>query len=128
MSRVAFRLSPSASRAALLIGLVALTLAAGSATAGAAFDDSTLGERPVALATDDPVAGRPPVTPRQEAEAGADDPFHVSDETLATSIFLPLIFLVPTVALGWWAWSKRVRPGDADQAEAESGMDPEPEA
>ena len=49
------------------------------------------------------------------ADDGAEeDPFHVSDETLAVSIFIPAIFLVSTVWLVWWAWSRRIKPEDRE--------------
>ena len=36
------------------------------------------------------------------------------DETLAVSIFIPAIFLVSTVWLVWWAWSRRIKPEDRE--------------
>ena len=56
-----------------------------------------------------------PAPPNQEGEAAEDDPFHVSDESLAASIFIPFIFLVSTVWLVWWAWNRRIKPEDREE-------------
>ena len=49
------------------------------------------------------------------ADDGAEeDPFHVSDETLAVSIFIPAIFLASTIWLVWWAWNRRIKPEDRE--------------
>ena len=44
------------------------------------------------------------------ADDGEEDPFAVSDESLASSIFIPSVFIVATAAVFIWAWSRRVKP------------------
>jgi len=51
---------------------------------------------------------------KSEGEAWEEDPFHVSDESLAVSIFIPFIFFVSTVWLVWWAWNRRIDPEDRE--------------
>ena len=56
-----------------------------------------------------------PVTDRAGGEE-SDDPFHVSDESLAVAIFIPAIFLLATGATVAWALRARNRDGeDADE-------------
>ena len=52
--------------------------------------------------------------PMQIAEAGGDDEdsIHVSDETLATSLFIPFCFVGATVLIFIWAIRNRARPID----------------
>lgn len=52
--------------------------------------------------------------PIQIAEAGGDDEdsIHVSDETLATSLFIPFCFVGATVLIFIWAIRNRARPID----------------
>ncbi|MYA00271.1 MAG: hypothetical protein F4038_12495 [Chloroflexi bacterium] len=52
--------------------------------------------------------------PIQIAEAGGDeeDSIHVSDETLATSLFIPFCFVGATVLIFIWAIRNRARPID----------------
>ena len=52
--------------------------------------------------------------PIQIAEAGGDeeDSIHVSDETLATSLFIPFCFVGATVLIFIWAIRNRAKPID----------------
>ena len=50
----------------------------------------------------------------RNAEDGEEDPFAVSDESLAASIFIPAVFIVATAATFIWAWSRRVKPNAED--------------
>ncbi len=52
--------------------------------------------------------------PMQIAEAGGDeeDSIHVSDETLATSLFIPFCFVGATVVIFIWAIRNRAKPID----------------
>lgn len=52
--------------------------------------------------------------PLQIAEAGGEDDesIHVSDETLATSLFIPFCFVGATVVIFIWAIRNRARPID----------------
>ena len=52
--------------------------------------------------------------PMQIAEAGGDeeDSIHVSDETLATSLFIPFCFVGATVVVFIWAIRNRARRED----------------
>ncbi len=52
--------------------------------------------------------------PSQIAAAGGDDgdSIHVSDETLATSLFIPFCFVGATLAVFIWAIRNRARPRD----------------
>lgn len=51
--------------------------------------------------------------PAQIAEAGGDeDSIHVSDETLATSLFIPFCFVGATLVVFIWAIRNRAKPED----------------
>ncbi len=51
--------------------------------------------------------------PAQIAEAGGDeDSIHVSDETLATSLFIPFCFVGATLVIFIWAIRNRAKPED----------------
>ena len=52
--------------------------------------------------------------PMQIAEAGGDEEesVHVSDETLATSLFIPFCFVGATLVVFIWAIRNRARPID----------------
>ena len=52
--------------------------------------------------------------PMQIAEAGGDEEesLHVSDETLATSLFIPFCFVGATLVVFIWAIRNRARPID----------------
>ena len=52
--------------------------------------------------------------PIQVAEAGGDeeDSVHVSDETLATSLFIPFCFVGATLVIFIWAIRNRAKPED----------------
>ena len=52
--------------------------------------------------------------PMQVAEAGEDEEegVHVSDETLATSLFIPFCFVGATLVIFIWAIRNRARPID----------------
>lgn len=52
--------------------------------------------------------------PMQIAEAGGDeeDSLHVSDETLATSLFIPFCFVGATLVVFIWAIRNRAKPID----------------
>ena len=52
--------------------------------------------------------------PLQVAEAGGEeeDSLHVSDETLATSLFIPFCFVGATLVVFIWAIRNRARPED----------------
>ena len=55
--------------------------------------------------------------PVQIAEAGGeeDDSLHVSDETLATSLFIPFCFVGATVLVFIWAIRSRARREDDEE-------------
>ena len=92
LTRSAWRWLPAA-MLALLVSVVVMI----PASAGAA-GEIPFPETPVLLNADD----------------GEDDPFAVSDESLASSIFIPSVFIVATAAVFIWAWSRRVKP-DAEE-------------
>ncbi len=107
-------------RAAAIIGarlwpvaialVVSLALASGAVTAADQASSDPVQGVVFAGQADDPA---PPEW--ASADDGAEeDPFHVSDETLAVSIFIPAIFMVSTVWLVWWAWSRRIKPEDRE--------------
>ena len=52
--------------------------------------------------------------PIQTADAGGEEEegFHVSDETLATSLFIPFCFVGATLVVFVWAIRNRARPID----------------
>ena len=52
--------------------------------------------------------------PTRIAEAGGDDEdsIHVSDETLATSLFIPFCFVGATLVIFIWAIRNRAKPED----------------
>ena len=56
-------------------------------------------------------ASEPPVVARLAGDE-SDDPFHVSDGSLAVAVVVPLIFLVATGATIGWALHNRRRDGD----------------
>ena len=91
-----------------IAGLVAL-----SAVLLAAW---ALSASPLAAAVTDAVLTEPPVLERSAGEE-SDDPFHVSDESLAAAIFIPGIFLLATGATVGIALSKRGRDGEDDDDE-----------
>ena len=90
---------------------VALAPAYGAAMAAEDASSEAVEQALAAEQTGDP---QQPASPNQEGEAGEEDPFHVSDESLAVSIFIPFIFLVSTAWLVWWAWSRRIKPEDRE--------------
>lgn len=51
-------------------------------------------------------------TPVAYAGGEEEDSLHVSDETLATSIFIPFVFVGVTVWIFIWAVRSRARPED----------------
>ncbi len=54
--------------------------------------------------------------PAQVVEAGdeEEDGFHVSDATLATSLFIPFVFVGTTLAIFIWAIGNRAKRDDDD--------------
>lgn len=71
---------------------------------------------PSATAAVDGAPAAPPVVDRAGGDE-SDDPFHVSDETLAVAIFIPGIFLLATGATVAWAISARGRDDEEDEDE-----------
>ena len=67
-------------------------------------------------ASADGAPAEPPVVDRAGGEE-SDDPFHVSDESLAAAIFIPGIFLLATGATVAWAISARGRDDEDDEDE-----------
>ena len=67
----------------------------------------------VSAAGSDDLLAEPPVVDRAGDEE-SDDPFHVSDESLAVAIFIPGIFLLATGATVAWAISARRRDDEDD--------------
>ncbi len=96
--------------AVAIVLVVSLALASGAVTAADQASSDPVESVVFAGQTGDSA-------PPQWANAGdeaEEDPFHVSDETLAVSIFIPAIFLVSTVWLVWWAWNRRIKPEDRE--------------
>ena len=96
--------------AVAVVLVVSLALASGAV---AAADQAS--SDPVESVVFAEQAGDPTSPQWANAEGSAEeDPLHVSDEALAVSIFIPAIFLVSTVWLVWWAWSRRIKPEDRE--------------
>lgn len=73
---------------------------------------------PADAATVDSTAGATYLIPAAGDDA-ADDPFAVSDDQLAVSIFLPGFFVVLTLITVVWAVKWRVKSGDDGDADIE---------
>lgn len=85
--------------------LTALLVAAMLSVAGAGFASASIDAPP----PDAPVIDR-------AGEEESEDPFHVSDETLATSLFIPFCFVGATLVVFIWAIRNRARAQDDDIA------------
>lgn len=95
-------------RQRLIVGLVVLSAALLALLAVSAPS--------AAAATADGALAQPPLVDRAGGEE-SDDPFHVSDESLAAALFIPGIFLLATGATVAWAISGRARDDEDDEDE-----------